>query len=365
MGLLFVLFVVTVLAGIWAWEKASSIKEKQEVTWEDIAGEEMSTAMETQEEPQDSTESEESTLEEVIYEKPEYDFQTEEITVEVPDITKEYTIAWVSDLHMVTDHEVTDDIRDEDIEAVEGRYDFFQTGDGKHGDELLPDIVDFLNYGRYDGIIFGGDMLDYCSRSNMDQLHSQMERLNAKVPLLYIRADHDYGFWYGGDTFTENDAESMHKELADCDDLNTKYIDFGEFTIIGVNRSTKDMMQEQFAILENMLNEAQQQDKPVIIVTHVPYESKVDDANAITLYNKSMDVRNKVYYWGGGDYIPNETTQAFLDRIYDTDTNVVQVLAGHLHAGWDGKISEQVKQHIFEPAYLGTIGIIHVVPKED
>lgn len=307
--------------------------------------------------------SETGTTEEISYPEPEYSFRTEEIVIKVPDITKEYTVAWVSDLHMVTDHETAGDILAEDLDAVKARYDFFQTADGVHGEDLLPGIIDFLNYGTFDAIIFGGDMMDYCSVSNMEKLESEFERLNKKVPVLYIRADHDYGFWYGGDGFTETDAENMHKDMADGDDLAMKYLDFGEFIILGVNRSTKDMFPGQYSIIDEMFADAASEGKPVIIATHVPYASKIDDTNEVTLYDRSMEIRNKIYYWGGGNYVPNDVTTNFLDKIYREDTSVVEVLAGHLHAGWDGKLTEQVSQHIFEPAYLGSIGIIRFVPE--
>lgn len=345
---------------LWVWSARQRSGEEDQ---EEIESTEVSSSSEEESSIVEET-SEISTEEEVYYPEPEYHFQTEEIVVEVPNISKEYTVAWVSDLHMVTDHEISDDILAEDLDAVLARYEFFQTADGVHGEDLLPEIIDFLNYGTYDGIIFGGDMLDYCSVSNMELLQAEFGRLNKKVPVLYIRADHDYGFWYGGDNFTETDAENMHKEMADGDELTAKYLDFGEFIILGVNRSTKDMFPEQYSILDEMFANAASEEKPVIIATHVPYASKVDETNEVTLYDKSMEVRNKIYYWGGGDYVPNDVTTNFLDRIYKEDTSVVEVLAGHLHAGWDGKLTQQVNQHIFEPAYLGSIGIIRFVPKD-
>lgn len=356
--LLVLIFLAEIFVWIWNTQQRRGEEDQQEVESTEVSSSEEESSIEEET-------SEISTEEEVDYPEPAYHFQTEEIVVEVPNISREYTVAWVSDLHMVTDHEMSDDILAEDLDAVQARYDFFQTADGVHGEDLLPEVIDFLNYGAYDGIIFGGDMLDYCSVSNIEQLQSEFDRLNKKVPVLYIRADHDYGFWYGGDGFTETDAENMHKEMTDGDDLTTKYLDFGEFIILGVNRSTKDMFPEQYSILDEMFADAASEGKPVIVATHVPYASKVDETNEVTLYDKSMEVRNKIYYWGGGSYVPNDVTTNFLDKIYREDTSVVEVLAGHLHAGWDGKLTEQVGQHIFEPAYLGSIGVIRFVPKDE
>lgn len=364
---LLIVLILILLAEIFLWIWGT--RQRQNEEREETESSEAASTFEEESSIEESSTFEEETSEpiseEVYYPEPNYHFQTDEIIVEVPDLSKEYTVAWVSDLHMVTDHEISDDILAEDLDAVQARYDFFQTADGVHGEYLLPEIIDYLNYGSYDAIIFGGDMLDYCSVSNMELLKSEFDRLNKKVPVLYIRADHDYGFWYGGDGFTEADAENMHQEMADGDDLNTKYLDFGEFVIIGVNRSTKDMFPEQYRILDEMFTNAASEGKPVIVATHVPYASKIDETNEVTLYDRSMEIRNKIYYWGGGNYVPNEVTSNFLDKIYREDTSVVEVLAGHLHAGWDGKLTEQVNQHIFEPAYLGSIGIIKFVPEKE
>lgn len=361
------LLALTVAAGTFAWVWSTHLNQDEEDR-EVIRMTETDSSPEEAEESSGETGSEEGSLEKENLEKenlePKYPFRTEQLIVEVPGISREYTVAWVSDLHMVTDHETSDDILAGDLDAVQARYDFFQTADGVHGEDLLPYVIDFLNYGKYDGIIFGGDLMDYCSASNMELLKSEFDRLDKNVPMLYIRADHDYGFWYGGDGFTESDAETMHQEMmADGDDLHTKYLDFGEFIVLGINRSTKDMMPEQYSILDEMFVRAESAGKPIIVATHVPYASKIDGENEVTLYDRSMEIRNKIYYWGGGDYVPNDVTTSFLDKVYREDTSVVEVLAGHLHAGWDGKLTEQVGQHIFEPAYLGSIGVIRFVPE--
>lgn len=360
---LLTLLALTVAVGTFAWVWGIRQDRKDRETVDLLETEqESSTEME---EITETASAEEPSKEEADYPEPTYPFRVEELVVEVPGLSGTYTVAWVSDLHMVTDHEISDDILDEDMEAVRVRYDFFQTADGVHGEDLLPQVIDFLNYGDFDGIIFGGDMIDYCSASNMELLRSEFGRLDSRVPVLYIRADHDYGFWYGGDGFTEADAYTMHGEMADGDDLNMKYLDFGEFVILGVNRSTKNMFPEQYEILDGIFAGAASESKPVIVATHVPYASRIDETNEVALYDRSMEIRNKIYYWGGGDYVPNEVTTDFLDHIYRDDTAVVEVLAGHLHAGWDGRLTEKVGQHIFEPAYLGSIGVIRFVPKEE
>lgn len=291
--------------------------------------------------------------------KPEYDFRTEEVTIAIDGISKPYTIAWVSDLHLVSDHEAGEalgDVHAEYLGAVNKRYEELAvTADGIHAEELWPEIVKYLNYNEFDGVIFGGDIMDYCSNSNITLIKEGLDNLH--IPYIYVRADHDYGAYYGGVFFTETEARALHKTI-DGDELANKFWDRNDFIVLGIDNSTKDMPEYYL----NMVAEVYTRGKPVIMVTHVPYESKIDTS----LSELSMQVRNTIYYWSDASdhFKPNDITRKYLDLIYSEDTAVKQVLAGHLHASWDGIISQQVPQHIFAPAFSGTIGIVHIVPKE-
>lgn len=312
---------------------------------------------EIQEEPQEEEEA-------VIYEEPEYAFRTEEFVIELPGITKEYTIAWVSDVQMVADREPAEDVKEEFKDAVNARYEMFKTTDAEpvYSVDLWPEIIKYLNYNSFDGIVFGGDLMDYCSRKNMDTFKAEFEKLNPKVPMMYVRADHDYHYGYGGEVLTEPIAWQMHaEEIADGDANDSRYLEYDDFVIIGINRSTKNMPAGYYDWIKGKYDKAVEQGKAVIIATHVPYESKVDN----TLEELSMRVKNKIYYWGGGAYVAYEDTKAYFDNlIYNDQTAVKSVLAGHMHHTWEGQLTENVNQHIFTPAFEGCIGIVRIKPSE-
>lgn len=310
-------------------------------------------------EPATDSEQETTETETIEYPEPDYDFTTEEVNIAIEGIEKEYTIAWVSDLHLVSDDKAGEEMGDvhaEYLDAINERYeDLAVTKDGVHAKELWPEIVKYLNYNDFDGIIFGGDMMDYCSNSNISMIKEGLDSLH--VPYMYIRADHDYGNYYGGVFFTEEEARKLHQAI-DGDEISHKFWDMGEFIVLGIDNSTKDMPDYYLSMVEDVYSRG----KPVIMATHVPYESKVDTS----LAELSMKVRNTIYYWSDDSdhYIPNDVTGKYLDLLYSDDTVVEQVLAGHLHASWDGMITQELPQHIFAPAFKGNIGIIHIVPKE-
>jgi len=290
------------------------------------------------------------------YPKPEYAFTTDEVTIAINGLSRECTIAWVSDLHLVSDHkagEVLGDVHAEYLDAIDRRYEGLAvTSDGVHAEDLWPEIIKYLNYNHFDGVIFGGDMMDYCSNSNVAIIKEGLD--NLRIPYIYIRADHDYGAYYGGVFFTETQARQLHQTI-DSDAISYKFWDNGDFIVLGIDNSTKDMPEYYL----DMVTDVYSRGKPVIMATHVPYDAKVDS----TLAELSMQVRNTIYYWSdeSEQYKPNDVTRKYLNMVYDENTVVSQVLAGHLHASWDGMISEQVSQHIFAPAFSGSIGIIHVV----
>ena len=78
-----------------------------------------------------------------------------------------------------------------------------------------------------------------------------------------------------------------------------------------------------------------------------------------------MLVRNRIYYWnpGGELYGIDDETRKILDLVYADDSPCQIVLAGHLHAAWEGEIRPGLRQHIFSPAFSGVIGVVHVVPE--
>lgn len=291
----------------------------------------------------------------VLYPAPEYDFKTDEITVHVKGLEREYAIAFVNDLHLITDHE-SGDVTEDNLQIAQNRYENLAvTAEGIHAEELWPEVVDYLNYYDFDAVIFGGDMLDYGSNSNILTLNEGMKRLKyPKDRIMYLRSDHDYGGWYGGSGFTDSDGIRLQTLILDGDQ-DEQCIEFDDFRIVGFNRSYKNISADAHLAIRQKLR----QGKPIILATHVPFYSEVDD----TLEEESMRVRSKIYYWSydNGIYTPNQEMDKFLEEVYADDSDVVQIVAAHLHAKWDGAVTEHIREHIFAPTFEGAIGIIHVV----
>ncbi len=286
-----------------------------------------------------------------------YNLTVEEVSVVIPGLQKDYKLAWVSDLHIIADVPLAEDCKDvtaEKYPTIQDRHDnIFVTADGVHSVELWPRIVDWLNDQELDGVILGGDLLDYFSEANMEAFTAEYQRIEA--PILYIRADHDFGEWNSGGYWYESQAIAEHAKL-DGNNWSNQHFAFEEFSVVGINASHKSVTNDNWSRIVTLMD----QEKPVLLVSHVPYGSNTDSS----LEQLCMEVRGKAYYWPSERYIPAEAQPELLSRIHTLGTNIRQILAGHLHAGWDGMVNEEVPQHIFGPAYAGNVGLIHVTGEE-
>ncbi len=283
------------------------------------------------------------------------DFELEELTLHIPGIREEKTLLWISDLHLVKENDgtVSEDCRDQ----LNERFQMFKDADGRPSSELWKKLPEWLNGFQADGIILGADMLDYVSKENIEQLKEGLDRLSA--PWIYIRADHDYGRWY-----TDMDLKTMrrlHKTISERDDIYT--LEYEDFLVVGMNLTTSQISEEALSRFREICSEG----KSVILAVHVPLDedpsvkSSGQEGNLSLAEASKMGWDGRALIWGKDcEYLPNENTQQFLDIVCKKDGPVKAVLAGHLHLSWDGMISESCTEHVFDAAFKGKAGLIHV-----
>lgn len=293
---------------------------------------------------------------------PSYAFREENVNLNLG-LSKSYKIAWISDLHIVSNYNNLDDVVKGNIgmnasDYIAARYNMFKTDDGLfHSAELLDEIVKYINTGGFDAVIFGGDLLDYFSNENYKTLSRGLSNIDSSIPWIYIYgSSDDHDAWTG---LTGGSAAiSSISKLASAKAPND-VIDLGELRIVGLNNSANAGINAELSSVQSSIKTA---GKPVILATHVPFESKVSSLEDWSKRNHN----NQVYYWSFNSYKwklgNNSAMNSFLnENVYSNNTNVKAVFAGHVHmASWDGQLTANVKQHIFTGAYRGTIGVINV-----
>lgn len=275
--------------------------------------------------------------------------ESENVEILVPGLEQEYHFIWISDMHIITE---SGEISANDYETVTARRDnlFVDADKGRSALEQWEAISRALDSCHADGILFGADMVDFASMSNMRALTAGFDRIS--TPYMYLRADHDSEPYFC-DGITHAECDALHAAI----DGNpaVQVMEYPGFMVVGISDSTSNMTPEALAEFEGLYAKG----IPVILATHVPIASKVDDS----LSKASREVwqdRNLIWAYEDADYLPTENTAGFLDRVYSTDGIVRCVLAGHLHLEWDGELTESVHEHVFGAAYEGKYGVITV-----
>lgn len=268
----------------------------------------------------------------------------EQVVVDIEGVTEPYTFLFLSDLHVVNQSEEV-----KEKEAVDGRIAMYTGWNGKTSTDNWKMITESLKQCEIDGVLLGGDMVDFASTSNLTALHEGLEKL--KVPYMYVRADHDTEPFYCEPSIKEK-SNSLHESM---DGNEAVFLwEYDTFCVVGMSFSTSQLTSAAVERFEEIYKIG----KPIILMIHVPLNSLVDE---------SLDVASREVWadrnltWGNGcHYYPDENTSRFLEFVYEEDTLVKEVLGGHLHFTWDGQITDDVHQHVFRPACDGYYGLLKV-----
>ncbi len=201
------------------------------------------------------------------------------------------------------------------------RYPQFADEKGRHSRENFEDWIEYANESEADGVLLGGDIIDSPSKEHMNFLKESLK--NLKMPYVYTLGNHDWTTPW--DYMSANDRQSyLPGFLAFMqDDTAIHSHDFGEFIVVAVDNSTGQVDGNAIEPYQKIL----EQDKPVIVLVHVPFLTQ-------SVLTKAKQVWNSGVVIGGGNYgglYPNENSKKFMELTTAKDSPVVAVLAGHVH----------------------------------
>lgn len=267
-------------------------------------------------------------------------------------LAKPHKIIAVNDMHIISmDGSVESEYKD----TVCSRRDSLFLNNGIPSTVTWDGISSILDSYEADGIVFIGDMIDYNAQTNIAILQQGLDKI--QTPYIYLRADHDLGVWYTNEKRTNQDAIDATSKVALWQEVFV--VDYSDFYLVGWNNSTSQLSETALNEMQMIFQKAKMEKKPIILATHVPINSAIDDGLKQAAQN--VDPQGRAKLWGKGClYEPNETTEKFLNMVLAADSPVKVVLAGHLHFKYTTKLNENITEYVLDKSYSGNIGIINV-----
>ena len=233
-------------------------------------------------------------------------------------LEEDYELLFITDTHVIVQSEEEDaQIK----ENADSRYPGFCDAAGVPAEEQFPYWMEYANERGVDAVLFGGDIIDYPSESNIAFLNENVSKL--QMPYLYTLGNHDWT--YPWEYMTEK-AQTEYIPLLQpvIEDRGTiEVMDMGEFLVVSVDNSSNQVHPDAL----NAYLEVLQMGKPVIVLVHVPFMTQ-------SVLGHAKEVWSSPVVIGGGNYggiYPSEESAAFVEATTAKDSPVVAVLAGHVH----------------------------------
>lgn len=240
--------------------------------------------------------------------------------IDIEEVTTEYDFLFLTDTHMIVmDDSDTQQMKDNALP----RYAEFQNKEGIASADQFETWIKYANENSVDGVLFGGDIIDYPSQANIEHFKKHLQNLS--VPYLYTLGNHDWT--YPWDYMTESGKETYIPMLETFTGSNhtISSMEFEEFIIVAIDNSTTQFSQEALDSFKDIIAK----DKPVIMMIHVPLLTQ-------SVLGRAREIRgaDKRIVLGGGNYggiYPNEISTELMNLIVSETSPIELVLAGHVH----------------------------------
>lgn len=233
-------------------------------------------------------------------------------------LEKEYELLFVTDTHVIVS---SPDDGEQILANAAERMPLFYDGAGVSSAEQFPYWIDYANEREVDAVLFGGDIIDYPSSSNIEFLNENVSQLD--MPYLYTLGNHDWT--YPWEYMTDKAKQEYIPMLQPVIEENgtIEIMDMEDFLVVSVDNSSgqvhPDALEQYLQVLE--------QKKPVIVLVHVPFMTQ-------SVLGKANEVWDSPVVIGAGNYggiYPSEESTAFIEATTAEDSPVIAILAGHVH----------------------------------
>lgn len=286
------------------------------------------------------------------------DFAQKAIVVD--GLQKDYEVWFFADSHIIIqDGEDLDEIQTYSAE----RKPIFTNEKGIDSSQILVQFVEMANEQKPDIVLFGGDILDSPSEANIAFLKSELEKL--AIPYLFVMGNHDWTYpWeymteegkakyrplldnimYGNDYPVQE--ENSEKNLIPNVKSSSYYsiAEFEDIVFLAVDDSSNQVAEEAVEGIE----QAYASGKPIILIQHVPFSTEQLIAKAKENWANPVTIGMQVH----GGIAPNAVSADLFSKVFDDESQIKAVLAGHVHFAYEEQISDSTVEIVTDAAFKG------------
>ncbi len=259
-------------------------------------------------------------------------------------LKKEYKLFQISDMHMACLDEKSSQADINDHKRFHEQWDNLKRIFAKDAGELCDERYDvepcliFERLAKHaidlkaDALILSGDIFDRVSESNLRYMKKFIE--SYPLPIIYCLGNHGWINEFGEHV---NQYERF-KGIIRNPEIDS--FDFGEFQIVTVDNGTKHITNDQIRFLRDRLSEG----KKIILVVHAPLN--------LGEFGESLAKKMSPYFLLG---VNGDCENAFLFNrlVKENDDKIICILTGHVHAFYEGNVTECLKQYTTSSGLIG------------
>lgn len=293
----------------------------------------------------------------------EYNLSLTEITIEIPGLADEDTYLFMAD-----NQANFDDVREDLGWFGTSKERVFLDENGISAADNMDNWINYANNSNVDGMLMGGDIIDFYSEKNINVLYSKISELN--VPYLYTYGNHDsYVPWEN--KFVDDNEDFLNLFMEGNSEI--QIFDQGEYYIASIRNYQVDGTAQVSDEALETFKTIYEQNKPIILMCHVPIFTEQTDG----LYEAATEVYGTAFkQYDAGEfgivdesllmgencgYELTDSSKQFLELVLSEDSPVVAVLSGHLHKEWEGYITDDIYEYVGPGAFTNKGALIRII----
>lgn len=281
-----------------------------------------------------------------------YNLELSSVTIDLDTVDSEYKFLYLSD------NQANFDDREDLGWFGSSQSRVFADENGTPSADNFDYFISYANEAEVDAVLFGGDIIDFASEQNLMTLSKKLDEL--KVPYIYTYGNHDsYLPWEN--RFDDTNRQFLH--LFKDNDCEFQCMELDGVSIVSIRNYQADGTANISKEALEQFKEVYEKDLPIVLMLHVPVFTDCSHG----LVKAATDGKGDLFRsYDAGDfgtvyqsrlmgyncgYELTEETKAFLDLIEDKNSPVQLVLAGHLHEGWSGNITDTTMEYVVDGAF--------------